>query len=79
MWNENTLTHSETPTLSVTPTHPQEHLPLFPGPFRLTVGMAGVLLLGDALRYLLLCLLRLCLGQGSDIWAYVVQYVRNQR
>lgn len=22
---------------------------------------------------------RLCLGQGSDIWAYVVQYVRNQR
>ncbi|CAO2625911.1 HAUS augmin-like complex subunit 5, partial [Lemmus lemmus] len=24
-------------------------------------------------------LLRLCLGQGSDIWAYVVQHVRNQR
>nr|XP_048294038.1 HAUS augmin-like complex subunit 5 isoform X2 [Myodes glareolus] len=29
--------------------------------------------------YLLLCLLRLCLGQGSDIWAYIVQHVRNQR
>lgn len=29
--------------------------------------------------YLYLCPHRLCLGQGADIWAYVLQHVRSQR
>lgn len=75
-WDKNTLTLREKATLSVTPTEVRNL-----GTFHHNCGDGGGCSSSWAMpqAYLMLYPFRLCLGQGADIWAYIIQHVRSQR